>query len=88
MKTSVSQSIFDLVFCPINWAFNFHSIFRDAGPKCPVDNVHLDEWQVIIITRSVMYQYIGGHCHYVGAQNKREKSLLGIGLYCFAKHEP
>ena len=38
-------------------------IFRDAGPKCPVDNEHLDEWQVIIIIVifiivSVVYQYI------------------------------
>ena len=31
-------------------------IFRDAGPKCPVDNEHLDERQVIIIIISVMYQ--------------------------------
>ena len=35
--------------CPIHWAFNFHPIFRDDGPKCPVDNEHLNEWQVIII---------------------------------------
>lgn len=34
---------------PIHWALNFPIIFRDAGPKCPVDNEHLDEWQVIII---------------------------------------
>ena len=68
MKTSVSQSIFD-------------SIFRDAGPKCPVDNVHLDEWQVIIIMRSVVYQYIGGHCHHVGAQRKKSFGNCAL-LFC------
>ena len=30
-------------------------VFRDAGPKCPVDNQNLDELQVIIV--GVRYQY-------------------------------
>ena len=50
---SNSEESFKIYFCfglcPIHWAFKFHSIFRDAGPKCPVDNEHLEKWQVIII---------------------------------------
>ena len=34
---------------------NFLFVFRDAGPKCPVDNKDLDEYQVITVI--VMYQY-------------------------------
>ena len=50
---SNSEESFKIYFwfglCPIHLAFIVLIIFRDAGPKCPVDNEHLDELQVIII---------------------------------------